>query len=433
MIEAVHTRLSSAALKRCIPPAPMGAPADDSPLGTSASSLPGLPLSDIFQAAARAGVDTPPPDGAPSPSDPQAPPMKKWTILVYAAADNNLYPYEYENLRDIEKVGSTDQLNVVTQFDEGGPGASRMLMQKVSTPDGSIGSPVVENIGEVDMASPETLSNFIKWGMEKYPAEHTMLIINDHGNGWRGCVQDEGADTFMTLPTVREGLEAAQAATGKKLDVIGFDACLMGMAEVAHELRDCADFMVGSQETEGAAGWPYSNILTSEMLGHLDEKLAARLPMAPRDVAVAAVQRAAGLPDDLPTMAAYDLSKEGALKSAVDVLAQKIEASPITSKALKGIAKETQGFYEYKDLYDFADRLQGEKTAGPELSEAAAQVKGAIDGMVIASQHNAHYPGAHGVSIELTRHPEGYSALQFAQDGGWMTAQDKIGLRAQAC
>ena len=355
---------------------------------------------------------------------------KKWTVLVYAAADNNLYANEYENLRDLETIGSTRQLNVVAQFDAGGcGGVTRRHIERRTHPDGSLGSPVIEDLGyPVNMSDPKTLADFVKWGMEKYPAEHTMLIINDHGDGWRGCVEDRSASDWMSLPKVREGLEAAQQATGKKLDIIGFDACLMGMAEVTNELQGTADYMVASQETEGNAGWPYSRIMSAQMLAHLDARLTHLLPSSARDVAIAAVQQAATTQDELPTMAAYDLSKAGALTSAIDHLGTQIVASPITKERLDEIAGKTQTFDVYKDLYHFASGIEGDGTAGCELNAAAGEVKRAIDDMVIAEQHSADYPNAHGVSIELNAAQEGYGDVQLAQRTAWTSAQDKMGL-----
>jgi hypothetical protein len=44
---------------------------------------------------------------------------------------------------------------------------------------------------------------------------------------------------------------------GVELDVIAFDACLMGAAEVAYELRDSASYMVGAVTTVPRVGLPY--------------------------------------------------------------------------------------------------------------------------------------------------------------------------------
>ncbi|MBQ4074938.1 MAG: hypothetical protein IJD39_07045, partial [Clostridia bacterium] len=44
----------------------------------------------------------------------------------------------------------------------------------------------------------------------------------------------------------------------RKLDLIGFDACLMGSVETAWQLSDYAELMIASEETEPGGGWDYS-------------------------------------------------------------------------------------------------------------------------------------------------------------------------------
>ena len=51
-------------------------------------------------------------------------------------------------------------------------------------------------------------------------------------------------------------------AIAVNIDIIGFDACLMGMVEVAYQLEGNADIILGSEELEPGDGWPYDTILT---------------------------------------------------------------------------------------------------------------------------------------------------------------------------
>ena len=48
---------------------------------------------------------------------------------------------------------------------------------------------------------------------------------------------------------------------GRKLDVLGLDACLMAMGEVGYQSKGSASFMIGSEQTEPAEGWPYTAVL----------------------------------------------------------------------------------------------------------------------------------------------------------------------------
>ena len=44
-------------------------------------------------------------------------PAKEWTILYYLDADNNLEPDMFDDVNEIEQIGSTESVNLVTLFD----------------------------------------------------------------------------------------------------------------------------------------------------------------------------------------------------------------------------------------------------------------------------------------------------------------------------
>ncbi len=84
-----------------------------------------------------------------------------------------------------------------------------------------------------------------------------MLIMSDHGNGYLGGFQDSTSNGHMRLRDIPDGI----SRSGLHLDVIAFDACLMGMHEVGLALRGVADVMVASQEAEPATGYDYDGML----------------------------------------------------------------------------------------------------------------------------------------------------------------------------
>ena len=111
---------------------------------------------------------------------------------------------------------------------------------------------------KMDMGKGETLTAFLRYGKENYPAEKYALVLWDHGAGPLGavCWDELFSMSHMTLRDMRDAIRSAMGAT--KLSWIGFDACLMGSLEVASELSAVAEYMVASQETEPAFGWNYA-------------------------------------------------------------------------------------------------------------------------------------------------------------------------------
>jgi hypothetical protein len=73
-------------------------------------------------------------------------------------------------------------------------------------------------------------------------------------------------------------LSNVKKSLGRSIDILGFDACLMSMAEVAYQVRGLADFTVGSEQTSPNEGWPYDRICKA---------LAARPTMKPAELGYA--------------------------------------------------------------------------------------------------------------------------------------------------
>lgn len=354
---------------------------------------------------------------------------KKWTIMHYSAADNNLTSYLVTDVNEMEKVGSTPNMNIVVQLDKGGSDCKKYYLE----PDGDmkvINSPMLEDMGSVNMSDPKVLGDFISSTMKKYPAEHYALIISDHGGGWPGAVEDDSHGGWMTTPDIQKGVELGEKEGGKKLDVIGFDACLMANTEVGFELKDNAKFLVASEETEGANGWPYTPLLTPKTLQSVERSMHGKLNITPEEFAKKIVAEAHGDQGTLPTMSAMDLSKMDGVAKASDNLAKAILKTDTPNSTLKTIAQKTQNFSGMKDQFHFAEQIvKSETITDAKLKEAATGVMDAINTAVIAEQHSARYPNAHGLTAEIPSYGgvgSGYENLKFRGATNWAEAMNKI-------
>ena len=118
-----------------------------------------------------------------------------------------------------------------------------------------------EDAGNATMVKPETLSEFIRYGAKKFPANRMALIFWDHGGG---SVSGIGYDEKYASSGSMDLAEIDRALTdgGVKFDFVGFDACLMATTETALMLSDHADYLIASEETEPGIGWYYTDWLT---------------------------------------------------------------------------------------------------------------------------------------------------------------------------
>ncbi len=362
---------------------------------------------------------------------------KNWTVLLYSAADNNLENALVKDVAELETVGSNKNMNLLVQLDRGEnpssisggwSGCRRFYLNK-DTDSKKINSPVLDNLGQVNMSDPKVLADFITWGIKNYPAENYMLIMSDHGAGWAGAVEDGSHKGWMTTPQLREALESAQRETGEKIDILGFDACLMASTEVAHELADNVGYMVASQNVEGINGWPYARIFTSRVMRELQEAIDAKFSLPPEMVARKIVNDSIGSLS-VDTLSAVDLSKMKELSEYADDFARAIISSDVDRRDLIEIANKTKSFSGYKDQYDFAERIvKSPKIKDEKVKVAARTMMRAFRGVIVAEHHTQKHKGAHGLSMEISPGGDrikGYMDLKFAQETKWPAVMDQM-------
>ncbi|MFW6038422.1 MAG: clostripain-related cysteine peptidase [Candidatus Saliniplasma sp.] len=112
-----------------------------------------------------------------------------------------------------------------------------------------------QNLSLVDH---DVLNQYVNWGIDNHPAEYSMLNLWGHGSSLDGMLLEKG-ESFNAVD-IEMGLKDIE------LDILGFDACTMGLIENYYQLRDTADIIIGSQMEEPIEGWPYH-----EMMDELDE------------------------------------------------------------------------------------------------------------------------------------------------------------------
>jgi hypothetical protein len=202
--------------------------------------------------------------------------QKEWTVMVFVNAKNNLESYGLKDVNEMEMVGSSDKVNVVVELgrisgyssaDGNWTGCRRYYIQKDNDTN-KITSPMLLETPKCDMGSWEYLVDFVKWTKERYPAKKYVLVIWNHGSGWnkggdisallneKGISYDDETNNHITTPQLRMALEKIGG-----VDILAMDACLMQMIEVAYEVKDYVEYIVGSEEVEPGDGYTYNTLL----------------------------------------------------------------------------------------------------------------------------------------------------------------------------
>jgi len=429
-------------------------------------SLPSV--KDIVSQAKTAAVSPPLPA---LPQDARA--QKEWTIMVFMNGKNSLSEYVIKDMNEMEKLGPTENINIVTEAgrilykppsnnggggyydDWGGPvvphpgwpnpywGGMPPMMQRAGitkdastdwtgvrryamTKDGdnaALSSPMLADLGTVDMGDYKQLVEFGKWAKQNYPAKKYMLIVWNHGDGWKnkalwdqptikGISYDD--ETGNGISTVNLG-KAVREMGG--VDIYASDACLMQMAEVAYELKDAAKITVGSEENEPGDGWAYDYFLARVH--------SNKTNLTPDVMAAAAVQGYKAFYGEQGTAATQSAIHTSGLPVFKTLLDKWAELVMLEDKAMVKEALNSAtafGGAGSRDLIHFMQNVHG-KTKSEALKAQTAAVMTHLYGKVIFDNGATgdKFKNAFGMAAYLPTYSyeADYDELAWAKEGKW--------------
>ncbi len=376
-----------------------------------------------------------------------ATPAASMTIMFYGDGDNNLEPYLMQDIAEM-KLGVTNDVNLIALVDRVataddwdsddvsvlGENFTDTRLYKITKNSatrigGSTQLPGITTSSnyEANMGDAITLKNYIDFCKANYPADKYMLIMWNHGGGTRAFSSNNTEVTKNICEDITSGNDILYTGeitdvlgVAQSVDIIGFDACLMGSIEVAYQFRPSngdfhADTMIASPPLESAGGWKYDKFLK-----RLDSSLAGsdngesditlggnELYFNPYTItntqlgAIVVEERRDANP--LESLSCYDLSKVETVKQALDTLVSsnalsmskadflsKMENARCTTTAYFNVNEENSWLATpFFDLYDLATKM------GTEGIDTTA-VKTAVDDFIVYS-----YSGNNYCSIEL--------------------------------
>ena len=195
----------------------------------------------------------------------QAPPPRKWTMLFYQ--DAAAFMQESDAINAVLGLGTltaTTNINYVCELARSSRyavnsypwwGVKRFVVQPGLTP---AGPNALQDLGTLSMCDPDTLTDFVNWGVENYPAQNYFLILSDHGGGWDGglLLDEVNGDRWMATRQLQQALLAAHTP----MTVLGLDMCVEADVEIAYQLRNTGpQILIASQFME-SRNWPYHTV-----------------------------------------------------------------------------------------------------------------------------------------------------------------------------
>ena len=361
----------------------------------------------------------------------------KWTVLVYMDADNDLESFAIENFNQMEMVGSTKDMRIIVQIDRT-PGhdnsngdwsdARRYLITKDndSAHITSLRLDTTQPLGELDMADSRNLKNFVEWGAKTFPAQHYCVILWNHGTGWEFTIpsspsfnanyvlSDDSSGNAMNVTEIPGALSMV------KPDILAFDACYMQQVEIAYQLRNSADYLVGSTGAVPSTGFNYAGFLSqinsNSSPAQVGESIVDTFMSANRNYK--AIQ-----------MSMVDLSRMDAVAAAANQFSNALLANQANWSS--SIEKAREQGYDYSvsggskkryliDLAGYAERCSN--LIGSNLDQAVSELSQSVESAVVAEGHSSDSTGATGLSVFLPKagnYDSAYKRLDFAKATSW--------------
>jgi hypothetical protein len=411
----------------------------------------------------------------------------EWTFLVYAQANNSLCPFAQKNFNDMASVGSGKELNILVQWHD--PTHNGVWRYKMENGKMNLDMHLPVNI---DGNAAKDLVDSMNWAVTKHPAKKYALILWNHGIGildpvWggqsmgfsrsdatqgnpraliegithlksnntkqkvkslskkellkgyhRGILFNEHSKTYMNNQTLSSALSAIKTTIlkNKKIDLLGMDACLMAMVEVCYQIRNYADYFVGSEEVELAFGWSYAPVLQGFVNKPSAQEAAHGIVTSYENLYKKKI--------NFYSQSAVDLKLMDDLRKSINLLVNKLtvcrelDRNKVTT-VLKHARSRTLQFSttSYVDLYSFFQELQRSLAINMNkniiksktLLDATAELSNSIDiamkfteQSVIANATGKQLSRAKGLSVYFPINgpiDQSYTYTDFSEDCSW--------------
>lgn len=200
----------------------------------------------------------------------------KRTIMVYMSGENDLTDFVVDDLAEMATASKqmSQDCRLIAYVDKAG---SDSLPKIIRFEDGQqIQDELYVRKSDQISTDPAVLEEFIRWATTRYPAESYGLILWGHANGWliesdsiattrsnirRAYGRDTGNNSASQ--TLGKWLNTPSMATAlseslpQKLKFIFADCCNFQCIENAYELRNVAEYIIGSPAEIPGNGAPY--------------------------------------------------------------------------------------------------------------------------------------------------------------------------------
>jgi clostripain len=350
-----------------------------------------------------------------------------WTFMCYFNASNLNQDVNEAAMQLVSGFHANTGINLILLLNEGFAGSQYPFAQGftdtrlflidehgVTRMGGGTEFPEISLQSEykANMGDAVILKKYINFCKANFPADKYALLVFAHGKAAKGFSFDGNFEDDGLHPgEIGAVLESAQS-----VDFIGFMSCLMGNLETAYQFRNdpgntgfTADFMAASVCVLFCT-WNYSFILEriqqgggtgtepDSLLGG-NERIFDPAAMEASDLGAIIVEEFQDWRGNVSVSSCYDLAKVRMLKTKIDELAVLLSDQEMES-AFSALKNNSNGYYDtdwridlnirinvvpFYELFDLCTGIEGGSGFDQTTKTKAAEVKAAIDEMVVYS------------------------------------------------
>ena len=356
------------------------------------------------------------------------PDVADWTMMIYAVGDTVSVPeLMVENLNEIAQLPDSPHVNIVVLADLPALGSKDAPTQALAGQQPFSSAKLlllhdhaytqVQDLGELSMGDPKTLSSFVAEAAAKFPAQHYGFTFFDHGGGNTGGYVDTGPPVAeeLTVPQMRSGLiQGMQQAGIRRFDVINQAACLMANYETLSALAPLGKWLGGSEEEmidhplapesltpmgQGGDGEAIAQGFVSGYIGLLDQ-IAKQVGGQPyRDLAALSVVDGDAVSQLDAAMASFSQAATAHMDEITTQVAQ------ARANALEFVISLPGSEGNSFDLIDLGDFMKHLTNVPDDVAVARDAVSAALDRAVAAQATGQGTSQATGMNVYLPGNP----------------------------
>jgi photosystem II stability/assembly factor-like uncharacterized protein len=251
-----------------------------------------------------------------------------------------------------------------------------------------------EQDAQANMSEEQTLKSFLdKVKSQSKDDSRVVVDLWDHGAAFLGMGHDTNHDSAELIPLPQ--LQSAFQKSGLKVDLLGFDACLMASLEVARVVQPFADYLLASQELEPGHGWHYGDFLNA-LLNTPD------IPSLGKTMIDSFITHSSHQKTRNKTLSLTDLKQIPTLLSSLDAFVSQLPANtpvPVlpSLQATPEFGVQSRGGVAYTiDLREFINNITRYQ---PDLASSGQAVLAQLKQSIVYSREDGSKPGAGGITI----------------------------------